>query len=252
VSEGTASKGSADTHPVVHADQVPPRIRLFSGPLSMFGAKAQIAALEKNLDFDLVMVPFEMKRLYEPKHPEVVRINPKQQVPVLIHGDLEIFDSTQIFEYLEDLKPSPPLWPTGAAARARARLLEHCSDEVFFPSIIRLMGLQETPQDPVATAARAAALRYYERLEEQLGQQEFLAGTYSFADIAFYMAQLFGARMGAAMTEATPRLLQWRERMTSRHAVIQVVRPMVAYLVSQGRPLPGFLDRMGPGTAGRA
>ena len=85
------------------------RMRLFSGPLSMFGAKAQIAALEKGLDFELVMVPFEER--YEPKHPEVVRINPKQQVPVLIHGDLEIFDSTQIFEYFEDLQPHPPLWP---------------------------------------------------------------------------------------------------------------------------------------------
>jgi glutathione S-transferase len=54
------------------------RMRLFSGPLSMFGAKAQIAALEKGLDFELIMVPFDMRRLYEPKHPEVVRINPKR------------------------------------------------------------------------------------------------------------------------------------------------------------------------------
>ena len=38
------------------------------------------------------MVPFEMKTLYQPKHPEVLRINPKRQVPVLIDGDLEIFD----------------------------------------------------------------------------------------------------------------------------------------------------------------
>jgi len=33
------------------------RIRLYSGPLSMFGAKAQIAALEKGLDVELTMVP---------------------------------------------------------------------------------------------------------------------------------------------------------------------------------------------------
>ena len=30
---------------------------------------------------------------------------------VLVHGALEIFDSTQIFEWLEDLQPEPPLWP---------------------------------------------------------------------------------------------------------------------------------------------
>src|SRR5262252_7829386 len=85
---------------------------LYSGPRSMFGAKAQIALHEKGLPFELVMVPFDMDRLYEPKHPEVLRVNPKRQVPVLIHGAVEIFDSTQIFEYLEDLSRQPPLWPT--------------------------------------------------------------------------------------------------------------------------------------------
>src|SRR4029453_16365025 len=134
-------------------------MKLYSGPLSMFGAKAQIAALEKGLDFELVMVPFDRSRGYDPKHPEVVLVNPKQQVPVLIDGNLEIFDSTQIFEYFEDLKPRPALWPAGPAARARARLLEHKSDEVYFPHVIRLMGLQATPDDPAAIAARHAASR---------------------------------------------------------------------------------------------
>ena len=101
------------------------RITIYSGPLSMFGAKVQIAALEKGLDFDLVMVPYDSKRGYDPKHPEVLRINPKRQVPVLKHGPVEIFDSTQIFEYLEDIAPSPPLWPRHPAARAQARNLEH-------------------------------------------------------------------------------------------------------------------------------
>jgi glutathione S-transferase len=217
-------------------------MRLFSGPLSMFGAKAQIAALEKGLDFELVMVPFDMQRLYEPKHPEVARINPKRQVPVLIHGDVEIFDSTQIFEYLEDLKPSPALWPAAPAARARARLLELKSDEVYFPPIIRLMGLQDTPEDPAAVAARNAAARFYAEMETLMADREFLAGPYSYADIAFYMAQLFGARMGAPMTEAAPRLRQWRDRMTARPTVRAVVGPMVAFLISQDRPIPDFLS----------
>jgi glutathione S-transferase len=216
------------------------RMRLFSGPLSMFGAKAQIAALEKGLDVELAMVPFEEK--YEPKHPEVLRINPKQQVPVLIHGDLEIFDSTQIFEYFEDLEPEPPLWPRGPVARARARLLELKSDEVYFPHVIRLMGLQSNAQDPTAVAARRAAARFYEEMDALLADRDFLAGPYSFADIAFYMAQLFGARMGATITDATPKLLRWRDRMTARPAVRSVVGPMAAFLSSKGRPVPDFLS----------
>jgi glutathione S-transferase len=137
-------------------------MKLYSGPLSMFGAKAEIAALEKGLDFELIMVPFEMKTLYQPKHPEVLRINPKRQVPVLIDDDLELFDSTQIFEYFETVKPEPALWPAEPKARARARLLEHKSDEIYFPPIVRLMGLQATPDDSAAVEARAAAASFYD------------------------------------------------------------------------------------------
>ena len=163
-------------------------------------------------------------------------------MPVLIHGDLEIFNSTQIFEYFEDLQPQPPLWPREPVARARARLLELKSDEVYFPHIIRLMGLQSQAQDPAAVAARAAAARFYEEIDRLLADREFLAKTYSFADIAFYMAQLFGARMGAPISDATPNLLRWRDRMTTRPAVRSVVGPMAAFLVSSGRPVPDFLS----------
>src|SRR5215467_3771121 len=170
-------------------------MRLYSGPLSMFGAKAEIALHEKGISFELVMVPFEMKTLYQPKHPEVARINPKRQVPVLVDGDLEIFDSTQIFEYFETIRPEPPLWPAEPKAKARARLLEMKSDEVYFPPIVRLMGLQAKPDDPAAVEARAAALAFYDGLEKEIAGKEWLSGSYSYADIAFYMAQIFGARM---------------------------------------------------------
>jgi glutathione S-transferase len=160
---------------------------------------------------------------------------------VLVQGELELFDSTQIFEYLEDLRPEPPLWPRDIAGRARARLLEHKSDEVYFPNVIRLMGLQGKPDDPAAVAAREACARYYREMEDLLAGREFLGGPYSFADIAFYMAQLFGERMGAGMDADTPRLLAWRDRITARPAVTEVAGAMAAYLASIGRPIPGFL-----------
>ncbi|WP_175848085.1 glutathione S-transferase family protein [Burkholderia arboris] len=216
-------------------------MKILSGPLSMFGAKVEIAAHEKGIDFELVMVPFSQQRGYDPRHPDVLRINPKRQVPVLIDGELEIFDSTQIFEYFEDLKPAPALWPARPTARAVARQLEHGSDEVYFPHVVRLMGLEDAPDDPAAQAARAAAAQYYRRMEHVLADREFLAETYSFADIAFYMAQLFGARKGAPMTGETPNLLAWRERMTARPAVRKVAGAMAAYLASIGEAVPDFL-----------
>ena len=218
-----------------------PKFTLYSGPLSMFGAKAQIAALEKGLDFDLVIVPFDFKALYSPKHPEVLRINPKRQVPVLVHGDLEIFDSTQIFEYLEDLQPTPALWPRDVRERARARLLEHQSDEVYFPHVVRLMGLEHDLQGDAAQSAIAAAKGYYASMESELAGRDYLAGAFSFADIAFYMAALFGERKGAPLGGDTPRLLAWRERMGARPPVRQVAGAMGRWLASIGQPVPAFL-----------
>jgi glutathione S-transferase len=217
------------------------RFTLYSGPLSMFGAKAQIAALEKGLDFELVMVPFDFEKLYTPRHPEVLRVNPKRQVPVLVDGDLAIFDSTQIFEYLEDLRPQPPLWPADVRERARARLLEHQSDEVYFPHVIRLMGLQSQLAEAPARAATEAAQAFCLEMERLLAGREWLAGSFGFADIAFYMASLFGERLGAPFTSDMPRLLAWRERMTRRPAVAQVAGAMARYLASVGRPVPAFL-----------
>ena len=214
---------------------------LYSASLSMFGAKVQIALIEKSIDYRLVMVPYDRERGYEPKHPEVLRVNPKRQVPILIDGDVELFDSTQIFEYLEDAHPAPPLWPRQPAARAAARQLEMKADEVYFPHIIRLMGLQDRPDDPAAVAARDAASRYYLEMEARLAHREWLAGDYTFADIAFYMAALFGERMGAVLRPETPKLQAWRARMTLRPSVMPVVAAMADYLSSQKRPVPSWL-----------
>lgn len=221
------------------------KITLYTGPLSMFGMKAEIAVAEKGLPFERVEVGYNAVDGYRPHHPVVARVNPKGQVPVLIHGQLEIFDSTQIFEYLEDIAPTPPLWPPEPDQRARARQLEHLSDEVYFPYIVKLMGLQDRLADPAALAAIAAAGAFAAGLESRLAEQPYLAGAYSYADIAFYMAQLFGERLGAPLTEATPNLKAWRRRVTERAAVRPVMARLAGYLQSHQRFVPEHLKSAG-------
>ncbi len=170
-------------------------------------------------------------------------MNPKRQVPVLIDGDVEIYDSTQIFEYLEHAFPQPPLWPPTPAARARARQLELASDEVFFAPVIRLMGMRANP-DPVDRPewiqARESIETWYAKMEILLGDREWLAGEYSYADIAFFMAQFFAARHTVPMTAGMPRLLAWRRRMASRGAVRPVIDAMAQYLRRIDYPVPDY------------
>jgi glutathione S-transferase len=218
-------------------------IKLYSGPLSMFGAKAEIALREKGAPFELTMVEFSQERGYSPKHPEVLRVNPKRQVPVLLDDGVELFDSTQIFEYCEDRWPTPALWPSAVPERARARQLEHASDEVFFPHVIKLMGLRAKP-DPVEhpdwVNARAGIQAHYLKMEAQLAGQEYLAGAFSYADIAFYMAQFFAARHTVPLTDEHVNLLAWRSRMASRPAVRPVIGRMAGYLRSIDYPVPPY------------
>ena len=218
-------------------------IKLYSGPLSMFGAKVEIALREKGADFALEMVSFSQQQGYSPRHPEVLRVNPKRQVPVLLDDGIELYDSTQIFEYCEDRWPVPALWPAGIPERARARQLEHASDEVFFPHVVKLMGLRANP-DPVDSpewiAARAAIESYYGKMDGLLGGRQYLAGPLSYADIAFYMAQFFAARHTVPMGEAHGNLLAWRRRMAARPTVRVVIDRMANYLRSIDYPVPPY------------
>lgn len=208
----------------------------------MFGAKAEIALREKGVDFELVMVDFTQANGYSPKHPEVLRINPKGQVPVLIDGEVEIYDSTQIFEYCEDRWSENELWPMTIPARARARQLEHASDEVFFPNVITLMKLRATP-DPVDSPewikARENIEAYYGKINALLSDgRDFLTGPFTYADISFYMAQLFAARHTVPMGSQHAHLLAWRKRIGERPSVRTVVDRMANYLRSINYPVP--------------
>ena len=216
-------------------------MKLYTGPLSAFGTKAEIAIAEKGLACETEFVPFTLRTRYSQLHAEVARINPKKQVPVLVDGDLEIFDSTQIFEYLEDVRPEPALWPPGARHRAAARLLELMSDEIFFPNVIALINAGANRGTPEALAALEAAQRYYDGVEALLADRDYLAGDYSYADIAFIALHYFACLLGAGIAPGHPRLHAWRGRVAARPAVGRILTRISTYVASNGLTPPDFV-----------
>ena len=196
---------------------------LYSGPMSLFTGKVRIALDEKGLAYELVSVPFS-RAGYEPKHPKVVELNPKRQVPVLVDGDLAIYDSTIILEYLEDRHPTPPLYPRDPAARARCRVLEAAADEILFAPVWDLV--REVFYKPDGTgrdeqlvaAAKQAIAGHYEHLERELGEQPFLCGEPTVADIGYFMTVTFATSLGQGLTERHPGLQAWYARALARPA----------------------------------
>lgn len=211
-------------------------MQLYSGPLSLFTAKVRIALREKGIAAEIVEVPFG-RQGYEPKHPEVVRSNPKAQVPVLVDGDVTLTDSTVILEYLEDRHPEPALYPKDPADRARCRQLEMFADEVLFPPILTL--IREVFYAPegggdaeLIAAAHEAIAAFHDDLEARFGDGPYFCGEFSVADIGIYLDCMFAASFGVAFAERHPRLRAWQERMNARPAIAQEAREMLAFQAS--------------------
>jgi glutathione S-transferase len=212
-------------------------MKLYSGPLSLFARKVEIALREKALAFDREMVPFSQAAGYAPKHPAVLAANPKGQVPVLIDGDLTLFDSTLILEYLEDSYPSPALYPTAPKERARCRLLELFADEIMLPQVRCLMYRSVPPdadpqrrlsQEADGYRAEAELRDQYSELERQLGSQDYFCGDVSVADIALFMMVLFALRLRGPGLADHPALAAWYGRAGARPAFARAADEIAA------------------------
>lgn len=205
-------------------------ITLYSGPLSLFARKVEIALREKGLAFERIMVPFNQTTGYDPKHPEVLALNPKGQVPVLSDCGLVLYDSTVILEYLDEAYPEPRLMPETPVERARCRLDELYADEIMLQALRPLMHRTGPPspdrdrriaQEADALIAEEALARHYEVLEQKLAGRDFFGGRLSTADIALFMSVLFSLRLGGPPLDGHPGLSAWFARLRQRPAFVQ-------------------------------
>jgi glutathione S-transferase len=101
---------------------------LYEHPLSSYAQKVKIALREKGVPFTAEMPEsFGTGSLEGP----FAAANPRTEVPVLRDGDVTIFESTVILEYIEERWPEPPLLPREPAARAFARITEDVCDTQY-------------------------------------------------------------------------------------------------------------------------
>jgi glutathione S-transferase len=197
-------------------------MKLWSGVLSPFSAKVRIALAEKKLDYETLVVPWSRKTLWGPKPPEFLAVSPRGQVPVLIDGDVTVFDSTVICEYLEDRYPKPPLLPDRPDARAGCRQLEDEADfamgQEVTPLVQELFTKTDDASRDMARVANAseALRRRYDALEKQLTGREYLCGTFSVADIATFMVVGFASTFGVAPSDGHKSLRAWADRVRAR------------------------------------
>jgi glutathione S-transferase len=161
-------------------------IKLYTFPPSTNSRKVRIALLEKGLEFERINIDLSKR---EQKNPDYLKIHPFGQVPALDDEGFIIYDSTVINEYLEDEYPYPSLMPKDSEGRARARLMEDFRDthfNLYFVHLIQEMRKPEGERDAQRIDnARAELTKAFDRIESELNGNDYLAGSFSLADVAF-------------------------------------------------------------------
>ena len=108
-----------------------------------------------DLAFDERVIPLD-----EPGSAAEIRlINPAGKVPVLLDGDLKIWDSLAIVEYLAEKYSDLPLWPRDTEARAVARSMAAEMHSGFMALRRNLpMNMRRAPKPARLDAAAAATV----------------------------------------------------------------------------------------------
>jgi glutathione S-transferase/RNA polymerase-associated protein len=201
-------------------------ITLYDHPFSPYAQKVKISLREKGLAFEAPMPgglgaggaqgPF-------------VAASPRAEVPALVDGDVRVFDSTIILEYLDDTYPEMPMRPESPAERARVRMLEEVMD-THFEAIN--WGLSEIrwfrrAEGEAAEALFAAAKRqtdgFFAWLEQQLGDREWFNGArFGWGDLSVVPYVNGSVGHGHSPVEGT-KLAAWLKRANARASVAACV-----------------------------
>lgn len=88
-----------------------------SKTFSSWSLRPWLVLKQANIPFTEVLIALNQVATRE----QIKKYSPSGRVPVLVHGDVRIWDSLAIAEYLHELFPDKDLWPKNQAERALAR-----------------------------------------------------------------------------------------------------------------------------------
>jgi glutathione S-transferase len=218
-------------------------ITLYDHPLSPYGQKVKIALREKGVAFETVS-PGGLGA--GGAAGAFAEANPRAEVPTLIDGDVAVFDSTVILEYLEDAYPTPALLPKSAADRARVRMLEEVMDTHFEPinwGLSELRWFKRAEGDQAAKIEAAAARQlggFFAWLERQLGEREWFNGeAFGWGDLAVVPFLNGSAGQGHPPPQGS-RLAAWLARANARPSVAAATAEIAA--MARGAAMPDVAE----------
>jgi maleylacetoacetate isomerase len=189
-------------------------MKLFTYYRSQATFRVRIAMNFKGLTHEDTYLHLEKGDQFDPAYKA---LNPQMVVPTLIDGDVKLFQSLAILEYLEETCPEPPLLPSDPRGRARVRglaLIVACDGHpLIVPRIRNYLEREMHIDEPARNRwLQHWTLKALEALEAHLAKERetgrFCHGnTPTIADICL-AGQVFAAGYFNAETTAMPTVMR--------------------------------------------
>jgi len=197
-------------------------IKLYTFYLSTNGRKVHMALEEAKASYEITAVNL-MKG--EQKNPEYLKLNPNGKVPTIVDNGLVMWESVAILLYLAENFPAANLLPSAAAERARAFQWLVWQPTTFgAPASALFRQLRFTPEgqrdQKAIDQARADVAKNTEILAGGLQGRDYLAGTFSVADMALVPYLYVLAELGIALP---PAVDAYYKRLSTRPSWGKVV-----------------------------
>jgi glutathione S-transferase len=184
----------------------------------------RIALKEKNLSWEPIFINL---RAREHKRPEFLALNPNGTVPVLRDGEVLLYDSTIINEYLEDKYPEPSLTYPDPARRAAVRQWEDYGDNNFLRPAENIFIHNKGWRQFEAADLERFRQRILESLayvDRALAGRDHLAGRFSYAEIAFAPRVIMLEELGIELPKELVNARAWIDRVRGRPSLHNLER----------------------------
>jgi glutathione S-transferase len=188
-------------------------LKLISHKLCPYVQRAVIALTEKGVAFERIDIDLANKPDW------FLAISPLGRTPVLLIGEVPIFESAVILEYFEETEPKP-LHPGDALSRA-----EHRGWIEYGSAVLNdIAGLYAAPDEAAFNAKAAQLEQRFARFETRVAAMPWFDGeSFSLVDAVFGPVfryfDVFDTIGDFGILAGKPKLARWRKSLAERPSV---------------------------------
>ena len=190
-------------------------MKFFNNGFSPFARKVALALDYKGLAYETI------DGLTHENRDELLKINPRAEVPVLVDGDVTVVNSSDIVAYLDLKYPERPIYPASLKDRVEARALERLADSridaiMLDCSIWLWADRKDTAPAGLMAAGQADLDAIFARIEAVLADRPspLPFGHWTIAEFALWPHLAALRALGFTMSpDSYPRLNAWLAAM---------------------------------------